>query len=138
MSLPPDPVTRFRAIIFDLGGVVLGSPLPAIAAYETQTGLPPHFVARLVVEGGDDGPWARLERGELDAQAFGAAFEQQAVAAGCLNAQPLGFGAEYLGLGVVTALLAVFDGGNALGVAELLAAGNRLLRTVGHGGQDSW
>ncbi|HBD98289.1 MAG TPA: haloacid dehalogenase, partial [Gemmatimonadetes bacterium] len=76
-------MTRFRAIIFDLGGVVLGSPLPAIAAYETQTGLPPHFVARLVVEGGDDGPWARLERGELDAQAFGAAFEQQAVAAGC-------------------------------------------------------
>ena len=83
MSRPPDPVTRFRAIIFDLGGVVLGSPLPAIAAYETQTGLPPHFVARLVVEGGDDGPWARLERGELDAQAFSAAFEQQAVAAGC-------------------------------------------------------
>ena len=62
----------------------------------------------------------------------------KAISAGCLDAQPLGFGAEYLGLGVVTALLAVLDGGNALGVTELLAAGNRLLRTVGHGGQDSW
>ncbi len=75
--------TRFRAVIFDLGGVVLESPLPAIAAYETETGLPPHFVARLVVEGGAEGPWARLERGELDLEAFGAAFAQQAVAAGC-------------------------------------------------------
>ena len=74
MSRPPDPRTRFRAVIFDLGGVVLGSPLPAIAAYETQTGLPPHFVARLVIEGGDDGPWARLERGELEARTFGAVF----------------------------------------------------------------
>ncbi len=73
---------RFRAVIFDLGGVVLESPLPAIAAYETESGLPPRLVARLVVEGGADGPWARLERGELDAQAFGAAFEQQAVGAG--------------------------------------------------------
>jgi len=75
--------TRFRAVIFDLGGVVLESPLPAIAAYEIETGLPPRFIARLVVEGGAEGPWARLERGELDTRAFGVAFEQQAVAAGC-------------------------------------------------------
>ncbi len=83
MSRPPELETRFRAVIFDLGGVVLESPLPAIAVYETETGLPPHFIARLVVEGGGEGPWARLERGELDREAFGAAFEQQAVAAGC-------------------------------------------------------
>ena len=83
MSRPPELETRFRAVIFDLGGVVLESPLPAIAAYETETGLPPHSIARLVVEGGGEGPWARLERGELDLEAFGAAFEQQAVASGC-------------------------------------------------------
>ena len=76
------PEVRFGAVIFDLGGVVLESPLPAITAYETETGLPPRFVAQLVVAGGADGPWARLERGELNARAFGAAFEQQAVAAG--------------------------------------------------------
>ena len=78
MSQPP-----FRAVIFDLGGVVLESPLPAIATYETETGLPPRFIARMVVEGGAEGPWARLERGELDTHAFVAAFEQQALAAGC-------------------------------------------------------
>jgi len=83
----PRPV---QAVIFDLGGVVLESPLPAIAAFEAETGLPPRFVGRLVVEGGADGPWARLERGELDAEAFGAAFNQQAVAVGhCLDGAQL-------------------------------------------------
>lgn len=61
---------------------MLESPLPAIAAFESQTGLPPRFIARLVNDGGGDGPWARLERGELDADTFGAAFGQQATAAG--------------------------------------------------------
>ena len=74
--------TRFRAVIFDLGGVVLESPLPAITAYEAESGLPARLVARLIVEGGANGPWARLERGELDAVAFASAFEQRAVAAG--------------------------------------------------------
>jgi hypothetical protein len=30
---------RIRAVIFDLGGVVIGSPLHAIAAYERELGL---------------------------------------------------------------------------------------------------
>ncbi len=71
-----------RAVIFDLGGVVLESPLPAIAAFEADAGLPHRFVARLVIEGGDDGPWARLERGELSPTRFADAFSRQGDAAG--------------------------------------------------------
>ena len=71
-----------RAVIFDLGGVVLESPLPAIAAFEAHTGLPSRFIARLVIEGGDDGPWARLERGELSPTQFADAFSIQGEAAG--------------------------------------------------------
>jgi putative hydrolase of the HAD superfamily len=82
MNQPRDTTHPVRAVIFDLGGVVLESPLPAIAAYEAANGLPARFIARLVIEGGDDGPWARLERGELDATAFAAAFERQAGVAG--------------------------------------------------------
>ena len=74
--------SRIQAVIFDLGGVVLESPLPAIAAFESDHALPPRFIARLVVEGGGDGPWARLERGELDAAAFTGAFSAQGAAAG--------------------------------------------------------
>ncbi len=71
-----------RAVIFDLGGVVLESPLPAIAAFEADAGLPPRFISRLVIEGGDDGPWAQLERGELTPALFAEAFSAQGEAAG--------------------------------------------------------
>lgn len=65
----------FRAVLFDLGGVVLGSPLHAIAAYERETGLPEGFVNGVVADAGPSGGWARLERGELAMEAFYEAFE---------------------------------------------------------------
>ena len=72
----------FRAVIFDLGGVVLDSPLHAIAAYERELGIPAGFVNRLVVETGPQGAWSRLERGELSRRAFEEAFEAECRAAG--------------------------------------------------------
>ena len=71
-----------QGVIFDLGGVVLESPLPAIAAFEQNTGLPPRFIARLVIEGGDNGPWAQLERGEISPARFTTTFSDQGAAAG--------------------------------------------------------
>jgi len=71
-----------EGVIFDLGGVVLESPLPAIAAFEADAGLPPRFIARLVLEGGDNGPWAQLERGELSPALFAPVFSAQGAAAG--------------------------------------------------------
>jgi putative hydrolase of the HAD superfamily len=73
---------RFRAVIFDLGGVVLDSPLHAIALYERELGLPPGFVNRVVVDTGAAGAWSRLERGELSRRDFEAAFEAECRAAG--------------------------------------------------------
>lgn len=73
---------QLHAVIFDLGGVVLDSPLPAIAAYEADLGLPRQLIARLVTEGGTDGAWARLERGELTASAFATTFSEGAGRAG--------------------------------------------------------
>jgi putative hydrolase of the HAD superfamily len=75
---------RFRAVIFDLGGVVLGSPLRAIAAYERELGLPAGFVNRVVAESGPTGAWSRLERGELSLEAFHPAFEADCRARGQL------------------------------------------------------
>jgi putative hydrolase of the HAD superfamily len=71
-----------RAVIFDLGGVVMGSPLHAIAAYERELGIPPGSVNRLVVETGSGGAWSRLERGELDLEAFYPRFDAECAAAG--------------------------------------------------------
>jgi putative hydrolase of the HAD superfamily len=71
-----------RAVIFDLGGVVLGSPLHAIAAYEEELGLPAGVVNRVVASTGPEGAWGRLERGMLGLEAFVPAFEADCAAAG--------------------------------------------------------
>jgi len=73
---------RIRAVIFDLGGVVVGSPLHAIAAYERELGLPEDAVNRIVVASGPGGAWARLERGELGLEPFYLAFEADCAVAG--------------------------------------------------------
>jgi putative hydrolase of the HAD superfamily len=73
---------RFDGVIFDLGGVVLGSPLHAIARFERERGIPSGFINRVVVSSGPSGAWSRLERGELRVEAFVSAFEADCLAAG--------------------------------------------------------
>jgi putative hydrolase of the HAD superfamily len=81
---------RYEAVIFDLGGVVLDSPLHAIARYERDCGIPSGFVNRVVVASGPGGAWARLERGEIEMEAFFVAFESDCRAAGrALSARAL-------------------------------------------------
>jgi len=75
-------VTTHRAVIFDIGGVIVGSPLHAIAEYERAVGLAAGFINRGVVSTGRPGAWARLERGELDLPRFYPAFERDCEHAG--------------------------------------------------------
>jgi putative hydrolase of the HAD superfamily len=72
----------WRAVIFDLGGVVLPSPIHAFRAYEARHGLPHRFLSEVVLGGGEHGAWSRLERGELDGAGFVAAFGAECDAAG--------------------------------------------------------
>jgi len=67
----------YRAVIFDLGGVVLDSPLHAIARYERELGIAAGFVNRVVIESGSDGAWPRLERGELTLEEFFGVFDAE-------------------------------------------------------------
>jgi putative hydrolase of the HAD superfamily len=68
-------VPSIDAVIFDLGGVVMGSPLAAIARYERDHGLPPQAIPRAIRSAGEAGAWSRLERGELALETFLALFE---------------------------------------------------------------
>lgn len=68
-----------KAVIFDLGGVVLDSPMEAIAAFEQRHGVPPGTVNRVVVSSGKDGAWARHERGEISMPVFLEAFREEFV-----------------------------------------------------------
>ncbi len=62
-------------VLFDMGGVVMDSPLHAIARYERAQGLPANAINRAIAASGEQGAWARLERGELTADSFCAPFE---------------------------------------------------------------
>jgi epoxide hydrolase-like predicted phosphatase len=72
-----------RAVIFDLGGVVLGSPLHAISKFERRHGIERGFVNRVVADSGPDSAWHRLERGEIAlGQRFFDLFDAECAAAG--------------------------------------------------------
>jgi putative hydrolase of the HAD superfamily len=78
----PIAATRFDAVVFDLGGVVVPSPLDAFRAYEARAGLPHRFLSEVVLAGGDNGSWSRLERGELQMDEFSDEFEAECAMAG--------------------------------------------------------
>jgi putative hydrolase of the HAD superfamily len=82
MPYNPLPVGVIEAVIFDVGGVVTGSPLEAIARYERDHGLPPQAIGRAIREAGETGAWSRLERGELSLEAFLLPFEAECRAGG--------------------------------------------------------
>ena len=60
----------YRAVIFDLGGVVFPSPFDAFARYERAHGLPDRFIRGVVASSADHGAWARLERSEVTFEDF--------------------------------------------------------------------
>ncbi len=75
-------MTTIQGVLFDLGGVVMDSPLHAIARYERDHGLAPNSINHTVVAAGEQGAWSRLERGELTVETFGAPFEADCRARG--------------------------------------------------------
>jgi putative hydrolase of the HAD superfamily len=71
-------MVAIKAALFDLGGVILESPLSFISEYERSRGIEPNLVRALV--GGyahEAGPWQALERGELSLEAFCERFDQK-------------------------------------------------------------
>ena len=72
----------YRAVIFDLGGVVFPSPFDAFTDYERSHGLPDRFIRTVVAENADRSAWAGLERGELSMGDFIVAFSEECKAAG--------------------------------------------------------
>jgi putative hydrolase of the HAD superfamily len=60
----------YRAVVFDLGGVVYPSPFEAFDAYDLDAGLEPGTVRALIRVSSETGAWAALERGELAMDEF--------------------------------------------------------------------
>jgi putative hydrolase of the HAD superfamily len=73
---------KFKAVIFDLGGVVFGSPFEHFDEYERVAGLPTGSVRSVIAHSSQHGAWAALERGELTMPEFSATLEAEALEAG--------------------------------------------------------
>ena len=72
----------YRAVIFDLGGVVFPSPFEAFDAYDHGNDLKKGTMRSLIRRSSESGAWAALERGELTMDEFADALEAEALAAG--------------------------------------------------------
>lgn len=72
----------YRAVIFDLGGVVFPSPFDVFDEYEQSAGLPSRFIRSVVAASADHGAWARYERSDIDYAEFCRAFEAECSEAG--------------------------------------------------------
>ncbi|XP_039261129.1 bifunctional epoxide hydrolase 2-like [Styela clava] len=56
---------KFKAVIFDIGGVLVPQPQIGILNYEKQLKLPIGFLGKVFMDGAPDNSFCKLERGEL-------------------------------------------------------------------------
>jgi putative hydrolase of the HAD superfamily len=78
--MPRDHIRN--TVLFDLGGVVLGSPLHAIRDYEQELGFERNAINLVAANTAPHGAWSRLERGEIEMEVFYALFESDCSATG--------------------------------------------------------
>jgi putative hydrolase of the HAD superfamily len=73
---------KFKAVLWDFGGVIFTSPFESFNIYEAANGLPANFIRTLNATNPDTNAWAQFERNELSVEAFADAFQAEAFAAG--------------------------------------------------------
>ncbi|XP_042708386.2 acyl-CoA dehydrogenase family member 10 isoform X4 [Chrysemys picta bellii] len=67
----------YKAVIFDMGGVLLPSPYRVAVEWEVRHRIPPGTIKQALISGGENRPWMRYMRGELTSAAFLQEFGQQ-------------------------------------------------------------
>ncbi|XP_022372799.1 acyl-CoA dehydrogenase family member 10 [Enhydra lutris kenyoni] len=60
----------YRAVIFDMSGVLIPSPGRVAAEWELQNHIPPGTLRKAWISGGENGPWMKLMRGEITTEDF--------------------------------------------------------------------
>ncbi|KAM4052325.1 acyl-CoA dehydrogenase family member 10 isoform 1-T2 [Anomaloglossus baeobatrachus] len=67
----------YKAVVFDMGGVLLPSPYRLAEDWEIRNNVPSGTIREAIVTGGVGGPWMKYMRGELSAQGFVQEFGNQ-------------------------------------------------------------
>lgn len=70
LSTIRDPARKPKAVIFDIGGVVIPSPFPLIERFERNHRLPIGSINATIKHYGQDGAFKKLERGEITLEGF--------------------------------------------------------------------
>lgn len=88
---------RFKAVIFDIGGVLVRQPQIGIRKYEKELDTPPGFLGEVFMKGAPDNSFCRLERGELLFSEFLSKFDAEVQrAAKIKNVELRGFSSSVL------------------------------------------
>jgi putative hydrolase of the HAD superfamily len=73
---------QYEAVIFDFGGVISSSPFEAFSRFEQEQGLPKDFLRKVNSTNPHDNAWAKLERSDIEPEAFDQLFAQESTALG--------------------------------------------------------
>ncbi|KAL3857866.1 hypothetical protein ACJMK2_012496 [Sinanodonta woodiana] len=72
-----DKIKMTKAVIFDMGGVVLPSPLILFQDYERRKNMPAGTIINVIRESGTLGAWSQLESGQLTFGEFAEEFGKE-------------------------------------------------------------
>ena len=75
-SVPPSQQPP-RAVIFDLGGVIVPSPQPIFDSFELKYNLEPGSLVKTIKVKGEHGAFAKMERGQLAIEEFCEPFHKE-------------------------------------------------------------
>ncbi|KAK2845740.1 hypothetical protein Q7C36_010594 [Tachysurus vachellii] len=65
-----------RAVIFDMFGVLIPSPIPKATEWENENGVPAGTIGQAIKTGGNNNSWSKYMRGELGPEEFLEAFSR--------------------------------------------------------------
>jgi putative hydrolase of the HAD superfamily len=73
---------KFKAVLWDFGGVITTSPFDAFNRFEVLHGIPRDFIRTVNATNPETNAWARFESNRMSAAEFDIAFENETRAAG--------------------------------------------------------
>ncbi|ELU09435.1 hypothetical protein CAPTEDRAFT_175366 [Capitella teleta] len=69
--------TPVKAVIFDMGGVLIPSPGSLFQDVEINMQMPPGTILKAILAKGEQGAWAEYERGQISMEEFGQKFSAE-------------------------------------------------------------